>query len=346
MMYADLVVLSTTPFNAETSLRAQVGVITPNERFYVRNHYDVPRIDPTAWYLSVGGLVRHRLALSLADLRRLPSRSVIVTLECAGNGRALLDPPVAGRQWQLGAVSTAEWTGVPLVEVLDRAGVEAAAREIVVRGADRGPTHGGSESVHFERSLPVDSTRDPDVLLAYAMNGEPLPANHGAPLRLVVPGWYGMASVKWLTHIDATNRPFTGYFQRDRYVIASADAGRTATEPLRQTRVRSLITEPERGDVTRQGEMTIRGYAWSGRGQVTHVDVDAGHGWHTALLLDERLPHAWRRWELITRVSAGRVILRARASDASGDTQPEQAPWNHLGYANNAVHRVPIEVVP
>jgi DMSO/TMAO reductase YedYZ molybdopterin-dependent catalytic subunit len=231
MPTGDLIVLSTAPLNAETPLAAQIGIITPNARFYVRNHFRVPRIDADSWSLTVNGAVRHHLALSLPDLRRLPSRSVIATLECAGNGRALLDPAVPGEQWKLGAVSTAEWTGVSLVEVLDRAGVTSSAREIVFRGADSGKVHGGKEALQFERSLPVESTRNEDVLLAYAMNGETLPANHGFPLRLVVPGWYGMASVKWLTQIEATSQPFTGYFQTERYVIAPPEAG-APCEPL------------------------------------------------------------------------------------------------------------------
>ncbi|MFN2565096.1 MAG: sulfite oxidase [Gemmatimonadaceae bacterium] len=343
MLHGDLVVRSERPFNAEMSLAAQVGVITPNARFYVRNHFDVPRVDGTSWSLSVGGLVRRRPTFSLAQLRRLPSRSVIVTLECAGNGRSLLDPHVAGEQWQLGAVGTAEWTGVPLVEVLDRAGVQAACREIVFRGLDHGPAGGESKSLRFERSLPIEWAQNADVLLAYAMNGEPLPANHGFPLRLVVPGWYAMASVKWLTEITATDRPFTGHFQTDRYVIDSARGG-GPNEPVTQMRVRALITEPERGDVVRQGELTVRGYAWSGYGGVTRVDVDVGHGWQAARLLDEPLPHAWRRWELTTRVGAGRVVLRARATDSSSHTQPDEPPWNRLGYANNGIQPVGVVV--
>ena len=344
MPTGDLVVLSTAPLNAETPLAAQVGIITPTARFYVRNHFRGPRIDVDSWSLTVTGAVRHHLALSLADLRRLPSRSVIATLECAGNGRAMLDPAVPGEQWKLGAVSTAEWTGVSLVEVLDRAGVTSSAREIVFRGADSGKAHGGKESLRFERSLPVEATRTEDVLLAYAMNGETLPANHGCPLRLVVPGWYGMASVKWLTQIEATSQPFTGYFQTDRYVIAPAEAG-AAAEPLSQMRVRALITQPEHGDVVRKGELVVRGVAWSGRGDITRVDADAGHGWQTARLLDEPLPHAWRRWELSTRARTGRLVLRARARDSSNDTQPDKGPWNKLGYANNAIHGVQVEVV-
>jgi DMSO/TMAO reductase YedYZ molybdopterin-dependent catalytic subunit len=341
----DLVVRTATPLNAETPLRAQVGIITPTSRFYVRNHFAVPRLDADSWSLAVRGLVRHQLTLSLNDIRRLPSRSVVVTLECAGNGRATLDPPVNGEQWQLGAVSTAEWTGVPLVEVLDRAAVTANGREVLFRGIDHGAAHGGAESVRFERSLPIDAARESDVLLAYAMNGEPLSPNHGFPLRLVVPGWYGMASVKWLGEIVVVDQPFSGYFQTDRYVFERDAAGGSITEQLTRTQVRSVITEPERGDVMRPGELVIRGYAWSGYGHIRRVEVDAGDGWRVARLLDEPLSHAWRRWEQTTRIQRpGRLTLRSRATDDNGNTQPDQPVWNRLGYANNAVQSVEIQL--
>lgn len=342
-MHRELVVRSERPFNGEMPLTGQVGVITPNARFYVRNHFDVPRVDAASWMLTVGGLVRRPLTLTIAELQRLPSRSTFVTLECAGNGRSLLDPPVAGEQWCLGAVGTAEWTGVPLVEVLDRAGV-TSSREIVFRSLDHGSVDGQSKSLRYERSLPVERAQDPDVLLAYAMNGEPLPAEHGFPLRLIVPGWYAMASVKWLAEIDAVDRPLIAHFQTDHYVIDGARDGAT-DGPLTQMHVRALVTAPDSGDVVRQGELVVRGYAWSGHGRITSVDVDAGHGWQAARLLDQPLPHAWRRWELTTRVGPGRLVLRARATDSSNHTQPDQPPWNRLGYANNCIQGVSVVVV-
>lgn len=347
-MDVNLLVRTTKPLNAEMPLAAQVGIITPTARFYVRNHFDAPRVDGAYWSLTVGGLVRHRRTFSLADLRRLPSRSVVVTLECAGNGRSLFESPVEGEPWHLGAVSTAEWTGVPLVEVLDSVGVQGATREIVCRGLDhdgaRGPARATSAPLRFERSLSLEQAQNADVLLAYAMNGEPLPVNHGFPLRLVVPGWYAMASVKWLVEIDAIDRPFTGYFQTDRYVLDPAGDGASGA-PVTRIQVRALITEPAAGDVVRQGELVARGYAWSGHGAVARVDVDAGHGWQVARLLDDPLPHAWRRWELTTRVGVGHLTLRSRATDSSANTQPDRQRWNRLGYANNAIQDVPVLVV-
>lgn len=343
MIHRGLIVRTERPINAETKLAEQVGVITPTTRFYIRNHFDVPRVEPGAWSLTIGGLVRHPMTLALSELQRLPSRSVVVTLECAGNGRCFLNPPVSGEPWDLGAVSTAEWTGVPLVEVLDRAGVQSAAREIVFRALDQGPADGESRPIAFERSLPVDWALNPDVLLAYGMNGEALPPEHGFPLRLIVPGWYAMASVKWLAGIEAVERPFTGHFQSKRYVIQRS---RNRTDgPVTQLKVRSVITRPDSGDVIRAGELVVRGYAWSGHGRITRVEVDAGHGWQAARLLDQPLPHAWRRWELTTRVAAGRHVLRTRATDAASNTQPDEPPWNQHGYANNAIHEVGVVIV-
>src|SRR5690242_1651823 len=199
---AGMVVHRAHPLNCETSIPALIGgVVMPNARFYVRNHFQIPKVDPSTWRLNIVGLVKRPLSLSLQDLVKMPSQAQFVTLECAGNGRSLLSPRVNGEQWNLGAVSTAEWTGVPLAEVLDRAGVKGGAREVVFRGADSGKLDASSEPIRFERSLSMDDAQGSEALLAYAMNGETLPIQHGYPLRVVVPGWYAVASVKWLTEI-------------------------------------------------------------------------------------------------------------------------------------------------
>ena len=344
---AGLLVHRAHPLNGETSIPALIGgVVMPNAHFYVRNHFQIPDLNPTAWRLNVGGLVDRPLSVSLRDLEQLPSHTEVVTLECAGNGRAFLDPPVDGEKWRLGAVSTAEWTGVPLVEVLDRAGVRAGAREIVFRGADRGAVPSRSGQVPFARSLALDAARDGDVLLAYAMNGEALPIQHGYPLRLIVPGWYGVASVKWLTEIEVLGGAFDGYFQIDRYCLEREEEGRTVKEPLTLQRVRSLITEPEADEEMEAGDLTVRGVAWSGASPIARVEVGVGGGpWQTARLLGERSRHRWQWWELQTRIEQpGPIGLRVRATDLAGRTQPESQQWNPLGYANNAVQEVPIRV--
>src|SRR5262249_39957333 len=215
---AGMVVHRADPLNCETSIPALMGgMVMPNPRFYVRNHFQVPKLDPSSWRLNVIGLVERPLSLSLRDLVKMPSHVHFVTLECAGNGRSLLSPRVNGEQWNLGAVSTAEWTGVPLAEVLQRAGVKAGAREVVFRGADSGKLDGRNEPIRFERSLSVDEAHRCEGLLAYAMNGEKLPIQHGYPLRLIVPSWYAVASVKWLTEINVISQPFSGHYQTGAY---------------------------------------------------------------------------------------------------------------------------------
>jgi DMSO/TMAO reductase YedYZ molybdopterin-dependent catalytic subunit len=342
-----LVVHRAHPLNCETSLSALVGgVVMPNRCFYVRNHFQIPKLDPAGWRLSVGGLVDRPLSLSLRDLINMPSKTSVVTLECAGNGRSQLDPRVNGEQWNFGAVSTAEWTGVPLMEVLDRAGVKPGAQEVLFRGIDSGTVDGLSESIRFERSLCIDDARGAEVLLAYAMNGEPLPVQHGYPLRVVVPSWYAVASVKWLAGIEVMGQPFQGHYQTDRYVYEWQRDGQLVREPVTLQRVRSLITEPAADAEIGQGVLTIRGVAWSGAAPIARVDVSVNGGpWQEARLVGERKRPSWQWWELLLRVDTpGTVEIRARAADMASRTQPEVPEWNRLGYGNNAIQKIRVQV--
>jgi DMSO/TMAO reductase YedYZ molybdopterin-dependent catalytic subunit len=240
---AGLVVHRAHPLNCETPLSELAGgVVMPTARFYVRNNFPIPSLDGSGFRLRVTGLVERPLTLSLRELHNMRSHAEVVTLECAGNGRTQFDPPVPGERWQYGAVSTAEWSGVPLNDILDRAGVRSSAREIRFRGADSGEVDNARGRIRFERSLTVDQARDSDAILAYAMNGEPLPLQHGFPLRLVVPGWYGVASVKWLTEIEASDRPFEGHYQTEKYVYYRNRDGIETREPVTLQRVRALIS--------------------------------------------------------------------------------------------------------
>ncbi|HVJ14227.1 MAG TPA: sulfite oxidase [Polyangiaceae bacterium] len=338
---AGLIVHNDHPLNCETSVTELLGgVFMPSAHFYVRNHFHIPKLDPKSFRLRVTGLVRRTLGLSLRDLDNMPSKTLLVTLECAGNGRALFEPPISGEHWELGAVSTAEWTGVSLPLVLERAGALEPAVEVVFRGAD------GAGGKRFERSLPLELARDPDVLLAYAMNGERLPREHGYPLRLIVPRWYAMASVKWLTEIELVERPFHGPFQTDKYWYEGESSAAGERRPVALQRVRALIAEPGVYEQVPRGPLAIRGVAWSGGAPIARVDVSLGDEFLEARLIGTPLPHAWQRWELLTRVDhPGRVIVRVRATDRAGNVQPERAEWNAQGYGNNAMHRVPIRVV-
>jgi DMSO/TMAO reductase YedYZ molybdopterin-dependent catalytic subunit len=322
------------------------GVVMPNTHFYVRNHFQIPELDVDTWRLGVGGLVERPLTLSLRDLHTMRSETLVVTLECAGNGRSQLDPPVQGEKWELGAVSTAEWTGVPLAEVLDRAGVKPRAREVLFRGADGGKVGDAAEAIRFERSLELDDARDGEALLAYAMNGEPLPIQHGYPLRVVMPGWYAVASVKWLTEIELTDTKFSGHFQADTYYYEHERDGEVVREPVSLQRVRALITEPTAGEAVAAGDLAIRGVAWSGAAPIARVEVSIGTGpWQEARLVGARNRHSWQWWELITRLDErGSTTVRARATDLADRTQPDRADWNRLGYGNNAVQEVAIQV--
>jgi DMSO/TMAO reductase YedYZ molybdopterin-dependent catalytic subunit len=343
-----LVVHRAHPLNCETSIGALLGgVVMPNAHFYVRNHFQVPLLDPSTWRLEVGGLVERPLSVTLRDITRMASQTQVLTLECAGNGRSLLDPPVAGEQWDQGAVSTAEWTGVPLVEVLDRTGVKPSAREVLFRGADGGTIEGRAEPIRFERSLTLDVARESGALLAYAMNGEPLPIQHGYPLRLVVPGWYAVASVKWLTEIELIDTQFDGYYQADKYQYEWERDGRLIREPVTLQRVRSLITEPTANEELERGELVVRGVAWSGAAPIARVDVSLGDGpWHEARLVGDRQRHRWQWWELTAQIDRpGTIALRSRATDLAGRTQPAQPEWNRLGYGNNAIRAVSVRVV-
>lgn len=323
-------VVRNDPLNAEARLsRLSEGGVTPNERFYIRSHFPVPAIAASEWRLTVRGMVRNELSLGLDDLGKMPAREETVTLECAGNGRTSFRPKVEGEPWTLGAVSTASWKGVHLAGVLSTAGLEPRATHLVFRGAEG-----------FERGLSREEARQ--ALLIFGMNGRPLPPDHGFPVRLIVPGWYAVASVKWLTEIEATDRPFEGHFQTDRYVYEWPDR----REPVTHMKVRSLITHPEDGASVKAGRLVIRGLAWSGAAAVSRVEVSLGGGRWTEAALRGTHRHAWRQWELTAQVERpGRLTIRSRATDAGGHTQPEHAEWNRLGYGNNSIQTVVVRVV-
>ena len=327
--------VSREPFNAETRLDLQHGSLTPPGLHYARSHFPLP--GPPAG-LSVGGAVGEARAFTIDELRGLPARTTTVTLECAGNGRSFLQPPAPGEQWALGAVSTAEWTGVSLRSILEPRRLSPATVEILFRGADAGTPPGTDRRIAFERSLPLDRALADDVLLAYAMNGGSIPAEHGAPLRLVVPRWYGMASVKWLVEILALEQPFRGFYQADRYVVGD--------RPLREMRPRAVVVAPL-GEVRSGSTTEIRGYAWSGHGPVARVEVstDGGATWSDARLGAAISPAAWREWTLAWTPERGMHVLIARATDAAGEAQVLSQRRDPLGYQNNAAQPARIAAV-
>jgi DMSO/TMAO reductase YedYZ molybdopterin-dependent catalytic subunit len=344
-----LIARSQNPDNLEFPFNTLDSVITPNNLFYVRNHFAAPQINANKWRLRVGGAVMQELTLSQADLRAMPSRTVTATLECAGNSRALVQPPLRGVAWQLGAVSNAEWTGVPLAAILERAGARNAAVEVVLEGADRGAVAAepGLGQIHFARSIPVAKARQQDVLLAYRMNGADLPASHGFPLRAIVCDWYGMASVKWLQRIAVSDRPFTGFFQTFDYSIFERRGGQPQLVPITEMQVKALIAQPIAGRMLgTNAEVRVHGAAWTGESEVTRVEVstDGGRMWQPARLLHQAVAHSWRLWDYSWRTpaQAGRVTLMARATDARNRQQPMERDADRRNYVVN--HVLPVEV--
>jgi sulfane dehydrogenase subunit SoxC len=323
--------------------------ITPVGLHYVLTHYDIPVVDPASWRLAVGGGVVRPLSLSLGDLRALPAVTRVVTFECAGNGRALLEPRPISQPWLTEAVGTAEWTGVALGAVLEEAGLREDAVEVLFSGLDRG-IEGDVEQV-YERSLPISEALGAEALLVYEMDGVPLPVQHGFPLRLVVAGWYGMTQVKWLSAITAIAEPFEGYQQRVSYRLYASEeeSGQLVTRML----PRSLTIPPGIPDfLTRArtldvGQCLLEGRAWSGWGPVVRVEVstDRGRTWSDAQLGAQTHEHAWRGWSCAWGVSTpGSYVISSRATDAAGNVQPLEPAWNLKGYCNNAVERIPVTV--
>jgi sulfane dehydrogenase subunit SoxC len=323
--------------------------VTPVGMHYLLIHFDVPETDEVSWSLSVGGLVREPLELSMPELRARPSVTFPVTMECAGNGRARLSPRPISQPWLTEAIGTAEWTGTPLRPLLEEAGIRDEAVELVFAGADRGIQ--GEVEQEYERSLTVDDAMRDEVILAYAMNRGPIPPQHGFPLRLMVPGWYGMTSVKWLTRITAVAEPFQGFQQLAyRYRQLPDDEGM----PVTRMDPRSLMIPPgipvflTRSRIVDAGRHVLRGRAWSGWGPIERVEVsaDGGSTWRSAELGDAVGPHAWRSWSFEWDAQPGTVELCCRAADGAGNEQPLQPSWNLGGFSNNAVQRVPVEVRP
>ena len=348
-----MLVRSVRPEDLEMPISGFSDYLTPIDRFFVRSHVYTPRIDAGQWRLTVGGEVASALTFTLEDLRRLPSAEIVSVLECAGNGRSFYEPSVPGLQWGHGAVGNARWRGVRLADVLKRAGLKPSAKHVLFNGADV-PI---GTMPDFERSIPVAKALHPGTLLAYEMNGEALPVEHGFPLRVVVPGWAGDAWIKWVTSISVLDRDHEGFWMARAYrhpgmpaqpgVAIAPDRMQSVTS----LHVKSVIANPLDGSHAVVGTpVTIRGAAWSGdAGPVTAVDVslDGGRSWNAAAMRrDQRTEFGWRLWEYPwTPSRAAYYTIMARARDAAGNSQPFDQEWNPSGYAWNVVPRVGVSAV-
>lgn len=322
--------------------------VTPLGLHYVLSHYDLPAVDPATWRLRLGGTVERPFELDLESLRSRPARTVRVTLECAGNGRAALTPRPLSQPWLNGAVGTADWTGVPLADLLQEAGPTADAVSVAFTGADHG-FEGGLEQ-DYERGLSLAEALADDVLVAYEMNGSPLPVQHGFPVRLVVPGWYGMTHVKWLVRIRVLDHPYDGYQNVVGYRLRQE-----ADEPgeaVTRIEPRALLQPPGHPDfftrerILRPGPVTLTGRAWSGWAPVVAVAVstDDGRRWTEAEVEPSDHRWAWRRFSSPWRATPGTHVLRVRATDGTGRRQPLEPRWNRGGFTNNADQPVVVHV--
>jgi DMSO/TMAO reductase YedYZ molybdopterin-dependent catalytic subunit len=335
--------------NHSMPLEALRYEITPIGLHYLLIHFDIPAVDPNDWALTVGGRVRHPMQLSLEQLKARPSTTLAVTLECAGNGRARLSPRPLSQPWLVEAVGTAEWTGTRLGPLLDEAGLLDQGGDVVFTGIDRGIQ--GDVEQHYERSLPLAECRREEMLLAYAINGQPLPPQHGFPLRLIVPGWYGMAHVKWLRAITVLGSSFGGFQQATAYHYRRTedDPGVPVTRML----PRALMVPPGIPDFMSRvrflapSRLVLSGRAWSGFAPITKVEVsvDGGFSWAEADLGDPPSAYAWSPWSYTWNATVpGEYELSVRASDVAGNVQPIDGNWNREGVENNAVQRVRVVV--
>ncbi|MEP2775927.1 MAG: sulfite oxidase [Luteolibacter sp.] len=347
---AGMIVREKEPVNLEMPFGSLDSFITPADQFYVRCHHPIPEIDAETWRLEIEGDVENPFSLGYADLEAMERRTITTTMECAGNGRTFLEPQRAGAQWEGGAVGTAEWTGVPLADLLTRAGVRASAREVILIGADLGeikePPRPEGE-IHYSRSLPLKKATD-DVLLAMAMNGQRIAPSHGFPLRAVVPGWYGMAAVKWLTRIVVSSEPYQGYYQTIDYSYWERGSTAPTLIPITEMRVKAQIARPGYAEAVPAGQpYRVHGAAWTGGAEITRVEVstDGGKQWNDATLLGEAVRDAWRLWEYEWAVpdQTGETVLMARATDSLGRTQP---PQHHDDRSSYLIHHwLPVKVL-
>ncbi|MCZ8515373.1 sulfite oxidase [Paenibacillus filicis] len=337
---------SVIPENQEFPMLSLSSQITPEALHYVRNHFPYPYLPAHDWHLNVEGCVRNPLQLSYNDLINMPQVTLPVTLECSGNKRAFYEPKVRGEQWELGAVSHALWTGVRLREILQSTGILSEAQEIIFEGMDSGQRTDMPGTFIYSRSLPIYKAIHPDTLIALFMNGKPLPYKHGYPARLIVPGWYGMASVKWLQRIIVSDRPFQGPYQKIDYIVYPSDPNQSP-RPVTVMKVNSVIAQPTDRAVLKKGTHHVFGAAWSGEVPVSKIQInlDDEETWYPATWIDPEERYSWRRWIWEWHASkAGTYLLKSKATDSNGNTQPLHGEWNAKGYENNSIHQIVVYV--
>lgn len=347
---ADMIIHSRRPEDYEMPIEGFLQSITPTESFYVRSHHYTPQVDAERFALHVSGEIAGPLSLNLRDLKKLPRVELVGVMECAGNGRAFYAPKVPGLQWTNGSVGNARWAGVRLADVLKMANLKGTARHIMFDGADLAI----GTMPKFQRSIPVKKAIDPDTMLAYEMNGKPLTAAHGFPLRVVVPGWGGDCWVKWLTGIQVLDKEFEGFFMKTAYrhpgkgVPPGSTVDPAQMKPIETVHVKSVIATPKDNTTMGQGTSRIAGAAWSGDVPLAKVEVstDGGRSWNVARLTSSNGKWGWQTWDLAWNATPGSYKIMARATDANGYSQPVEQEWNPSGYLWNVIQTVRVEVMP
>ncbi len=341
-------VLSEDPLCAGVFLPDLELPVSPIGGHFIRSHFAAPQINSSHWSLPVTGDVDNPLDLRYDDLLKMPSHEIVSLMECAGNSRSTMQPPAEGVQWDNGGVSVSRWKGVSVKTVLEQASLKGVATDVLFEGVDSGTEAHADGPMCYAMSVPLEKLLDPDTILAYEMNGEPIPKDHGFPLRLLVPGWYGMASVKWLARITVMDHPNAGFHEMD-YHIYPATNGKADAKAKRITslKVKSLISAPAKGSFINPGLHQIKGVAWSGDGHITKVEVstDDDRTWRPAKLEEPSGNYSWQHWEIDWEANnLGHALLRSRATDSQGNVQPMLAQWNYRGYQVNSIHSVPVTV--
>lgn len=346
-MRNDLRVMTENPLNAETEARDMRSWITPNARFFSRNQSQImtEAIPVDGWTLAIAGEVQHELHLTYDEILKMPKVTVANTMECSGNGRALLTRKSHGNPWTIGGVGNAVWGGIWLGDLLRKAGIKAPARHVSFEGIE---SPSARATIKFVRSIPIEKALD-STLLAYEMNGEPLPPEHGFPLRGLPLGWTGANSVKWLSRITVMERPFEGHFMDKVYRVFHEGEKPTDGTPCTAIPLKAIVTQPLSGEVVKSEPVMFLGFAYGGERDITSVEVsfDRGQTWETAEIIGPRERYAWKQWRYLwTPPAAGEYLVMARAVDEAGERQPMNAEWNVLGYGNNGVteHAVRVTV--
>ncbi len=335
------------PENQETPLEFLQADTMNNYQFFRRNHFEYPALNQASYRLLLGGLIKQPVSLSLQDLYRFPARTLKVALECAGNKRGFFEPKAFGEQWGKGAISQGYWRGVPLVNILDLTGFSSHAEEIVIKGYDHGGRKDSDKTYPYARSLPLEKALHLDTIIAYEYNGQPLSYKHGYPLRLIVPGWYAMASVKWVRQISVIGTAFNGPFQANDYMYYPNKETDEGAFPVTVQNVNSTIQSPQDMEEVSGRRHRIRGIAWTGQGSITRVEIslDDGVSWNEAAFHASSSPYEWVSWQYEWKPDrAGEYSILSKATDSTGRTQERKAFWNRKGYGYNAMDHVKVRV--